>query len=106
MTGPPRARRAGRLAVRFTSAGRVHHHGLVSELVGRARHAGLAGATVLEEEAAPGPSGGSHRHHERHFVLLVVDDEEKVRAFAGSLDDLEGVEVRIDPVTAWRAEGR
>ena len=55
------------------------------EIVGRARRAGLAGATVLKGGAG---FGAASRSHHVPVVVIIVDTEERITAFLPALDDL------------------
>ncbi len=100
--------RMQRLTIMLQSRDRVHHHSLATELLSRARHAGLAGATLLEAEQGQGRSGVVHRQHlfteDAPLSLLVVDDEAKIAAFLEDNAELlaEAIVVVAD-VAAFRA---
>jgi len=90
-----------------------HHHPVYTEIVHRAHHAGLAGASVIRGIEGFGKS--SHVHTTRILSLsedlpvaiVIVDTDEKIRAFLPQLDELvqEGL-VILDPVEVVRYVGR
>jgi uncharacterized protein len=90
-----------------------HHKPLYTEIVHRARAAGLAGATVLRGIEGYGASSRIHTSRilslsdDLPLVVIIVDAESKVRAFLPQLDELvaEGL-VIIDPVEVIRYIGR
>ncbi|HLX86947.1 MAG TPA: DUF190 domain-containing protein [Acidimicrobiales bacterium] len=77
---------ARRLTVFLHSRDHVGHHTLVVELLRRARHIGVHGATVVRAGSGFGHSG--HRHATHVFAedapetLVVVDRADLVDAFA------------------------
>ena len=90
-----------------------HHHPVYTEIVHRAHHAGLAGASVIRGIEGFGKS--SHVHTTRILSLsedlpvaiVIVDTDEKIRAFLPQLDELvsEGL-VILDPIEVHRYVGR
>ncbi|MCA1842356.1 MAG: DUF190 domain-containing protein [Actinobacteria bacterium] len=78
------------------------HQPLYTELVSRARSAGLAGATVLR--GAEGFGAGAHLHRAHVFalseelpvVVIIVDEAERIEAFMPVVDELvtEGLVMR------------
>jgi hypothetical protein len=90
-----------------------HHKPLFTEIVHRAHHAGLAGASVLRGIEGYGASSRIHTtrllslSEDLPVVIVIVDTEERIRAFLPQLDDLvtEGL-VIIDPVEVIRYVGR
>ena len=90
-----------------------HHKPLYHEIVSRAHHAGLAGASVLR--GIEGYGAGSRIHTSRLLSLtedlplavIIVDQEDRIRAFLPQLDELvtEGL-VILDPVEVIRYVGR
>ena len=90
-----------------------HHKPLYHEIVSRAHHAGLAGASVLR--GIEGYGAGSRIHTSRLLSLtedlplavIIVDQEDRIRAFLPQLDELvtEGL-VILDPVDVIRYVGR
>jgi PII-like signaling protein len=101
--------RALRLTIFIGELDRWHHRPLVSEIVHRAREAGLAGATVLR--GVEGFGTGSMIHTTRllslsddlPLIIVIVDDEPRIRDFLPQLDELviEGLVV-LDEVEAIR----
>jgi len=89
-----------------------HHKPLYHEIVSRAHHAGLAGASVLR--GIEGYGAGSRIHTSRLLSLsedlplavIIVDQEDRIRAFLPQLDELvtEGL-VILDPVEVIRYAG-
>jgi len=65
------------------------------EIAQRARSGGMAGTTVLQALFGFGRSPHTHRKHvledEQSLVLEIVDEEDRLRAFASSLDDIDGI---------------
>ena len=90
-----------------------HHKPLYHEIVSRAHHAGLAGASVLR--GIEGYGAGSRIHTSRLLSLtedlplavIIVDQEDRIRAFLPQLDELvtEGL-VILDPVEVIRYVAR
>lgn len=108
--------RPGETALRLTiylgEADQWHHRPLYSEIVRRARAAGLAGAAVVR-----GLEGFGTRHHihtsrvlslseDLPLIVVIVDDEVKIRDFLPELDGLveEGLAVldRVEVVHVGR----
>ncbi|HEY3687662.1 MAG TPA: DUF190 domain-containing protein [Streptosporangiaceae bacterium] len=89
------------------------HHPLYSEIVRRARAAGLAGASVFR--GLEGFGASSHIHTSRllslsqdlPLAIVIVDVEERVSEFLLELDELidEGL-VTLEPVQVYRYVGR
>ena len=108
LTGPAR-----RLTVFVGESDRYDHHALATEIVSRARAAGLAGATVLR--GIEGFGASNHLHTTRMLslsddlpvVIVIVDSAEHVDAFMPQLDELisEGL-VIVDEVEIVRYVGR
>jgi uncharacterized protein len=108
LTGPAR-----RLTIFVGESDQFHHHPLYTEIVHRAHHAGLAGATVIR--GIEGFGASSHIHTTRFLSLsqdlpvaiIVVDERERIDAFLPQLDELvtEGL-VIIDDVEVIRYVGR
>ncbi|HLX50729.1 MAG TPA: DUF190 domain-containing protein [Streptosporangiaceae bacterium] len=90
-----------------------HHKPLYTEIVHRAHHAGLAGASVLRGIEGYGASSRIHTSRilslsgDLPLAIIIVDAEDKIRAFLPQLDELvtEGL-VTIDPVEVIRYVGR
>lgn len=102
-----------RLTIFIGEADRWHHRPLYTEIVHRAHHAGLAGASVLRGMEGYGASSRIHTNRllslseDLPIVVVIVDAEERVRAFLPQLDELvtEGL-VTLDPVEVVRYVGR
>lgn len=90
-----------------------HHKPLYTEIVHRAHHSGLAGASVLRGIEGYGASSRIHTarllslSEDLPVAIVIVDSEERIREFLPQLDDLvtEGL-VIIDPVEVIRYVGR
>jgi PII-like signaling protein len=90
-----------------------HHKPLYHEIVSRAHHAGLAGASVLRGIEGYGASSRIHTtrllslSEDLPVAVIIVDQEDRIRAFLPQLDELvtEGL-VIIDPVEVIRYVGR
>ncbi|MDA8343346.1 MAG: DUF190 domain-containing protein [Actinomycetota bacterium] len=101
---PAPARRPGRrLTVHCDTRDHSGRASLVTELLQRARRAGLAGATVFEAVAGFGASGRTHRTHllsdDAPVTFVVVDTPERIDAFVEDVADLlTGVLVSIADV--------
>ena len=102
-----------RLTIFIGESDRWHHRPLYTEIVHRAHHAGLAGASVLRGIEGYGASSRIHTNRllslseDLPIVVVIVDAEERVRAFLPQLDELvtEGL-VTLDPVEVVRYVGR
>ena len=108
MTGPPvppaeptapYPRHPGtRVSIHVTVQDRSGHRSLTTELLQRARRAGVAGATVFRAVEGFGASGRTHRTHlvgeDAPVAVVVVDRPEVVEAFLSELGGLlDGVRV-------------
>jgi PII-like signaling protein len=90
-----------------------HHKPLYHEIVMRARHAGLAGASVFRGIEGYGASSLVHTtrllslSEDLPIAVVIVDAAERVRAFLPELDELvaEGL-VLVDEVEVIRYVGR
>jgi PII-like signaling protein len=90
-----------------------HHKPLYHEIVSRAHHAGLAGASVLRGIEGYGASSRIHTSRllslseDLPLAVIIVDQEDRIRAFLPQLDELvtEGL-VILDPVEVIRYVGR
>lgn len=90
-----------------------HHKPVYSEIVHRARKAGLAGASVFRGIEGFGASSLIHTQRllslseDLPVAVVIVDDEEKIRAFLPQLDELvtEGL-VILDDCEVIRYVGR
>ncbi|MGW4895628.1 DUF190 domain-containing protein [Kitasatospora sp. NPDC004240] len=105
--------RALRLTVLVGENDRWHHRPLYSEIVHRARDAGLAGASVFRGIEGFGASSLVHTarllslSEDLPVAVVIVDAEPKVRAFLPRLAELEvsGL-VTLDPCEVVRYAGR
>ncbi|MFG2909623.1 DUF190 domain-containing protein [Kitasatospora sp. NPDC048286] len=106
-----------RLTVLVGESDRWHHRPLYSEIVHRARAAGLAGASVFRGIEGFGASSLVHTtrllslSEDLPVAVVIVDEEERVRAFLPQLDGMvaEGLVLldRCEVVTyAGREPGR
>jgi PII-like signaling protein len=105
--------RASRLTIFIGEDDQYHHQPLYSEIVQRARRAGLAGASVFR--GIEGFGASSHIHTSRllslsqdlPLAIVIVDDEQRISEFVTQLDELidEGL-VIIDEVEVYRYVGR
>ncbi|GAB7181728.1 DUF190 domain-containing protein [Kitasatospora sp. Ki12] len=83
-----------RLTVLVGESDRWHHRPLYSEVVHRARAAGLAGASVFRGIEGFGASSLVHTtrllslSEDLPVAVVIVDEEERVRAFLPELDGL------------------
>jgi PII-like signaling protein len=81
---------AVRLTVTIGAHEHARHHLLATELLARARRAGLAGATLLSADA--------------HLQLVIVDSDAAITTFvAANADALAGASIEVEPVRAYRA---
>lgn len=96
-----------RPARRMTLLMTVHDHrgrrGLATEILRRARRAGLAGVTVFEATEGFGGTGHVHRGHlasdDAPLAVVAVDDPAAVDAFLESVAGLlDGVRVVLSDV--------
>jgi uncharacterized protein len=75
---------------------------LYTEIVSRARKAGLAGATVLQGSEGFGADALMHRAHafglsqQRRVVIIIVDAPDRIEAFMPQVEDVvqEGLVMR------------
>lgn len=83
-----------RLTVLIGESDRLHHRPLYSEIVHRAREAGLAGASVFRGIEGFGASSLVHTtrllslSEDLPVAVVIVDEEERVRAFLPQLDGM------------------
>ena len=90
-----------------------HHKPLYHEIVSRAHHAGLAGASVLRGIEGYGASSRIHTSRllslseDLPLAVIIVDQEDRIRAFLPQLDELvtEGL-VILDQVEVIRPTPR
>lgn len=98
------AARAVRLSIYIGESDRHGHTPLHTEIVGRARSAGLAGATVLRGIEGFGASSVIHTSRlltlseDLPVVVVIVDTPERIDGFLPQLDELveQGLVVRED----------
>jgi PII-like signaling protein len=105
-------RLAGRGEMLTIFVGETDRHGhqpLYTEIVSRARKAGLAGATVLQGAEGFGAAAHLHRAHafalsqDLPVVIVIVDSPDRIEAFMPVVDELvqegfvmrEGLEVLV-----------
>lgn len=104
---------AVRLTVMVGESDTYHHKPVFTEIVHRAHHAGLAGATVLRGIEGFGPSRHIHTtrilslSEDLPVVVVIVDTRERIEDFLPQLDDLEieGL-VTLEPCEVVRSVGR
>jgi uncharacterized protein len=102
-----------RLTVFLGEDDQWRHKPLYTEIVHRARTAGLAGATVLRGVEGYGASSRIHTtrllslSEDLPVVIVIVDTESKIRSFVPQIEELinEGL-VMVDPVEVIRYTGR
>jgi uncharacterized protein len=93
---------AVRLSIYVGESDRYQHHPLYTEIVRRARAAGLAGATVLRGVEGFGASSVIHTarlltlSEDLPMVVVLIDSPERIEGFLPELDELiaEGLVVR------------
>ncbi|WP_046315936.1 DUF190 domain-containing protein [Mycobacterium sp. UM_Kg1] len=108
LTGP-----ALRLTVLLGESDTWHGKPVFSEIVHRARRAGLAGATVFRGIEGYGASSAIHTtrllslSEDLPVSVVIVDDAERIRAFLPELDELvSGGLILLDDVEVVRHVGR
>ncbi|SHL31506.1 DUF190 domain-containing protein [Actinacidiphila paucisporea] len=85
-----------RMTVLLGESARWHHKPVYTEIVHRARRAGLAGASVFHGVEGFGSSSVIHTarllslSEDLPVAVVVVDTEERVRGFLPELDELVG----------------
>lgn len=83
-----------RLSVYLNAYDHVGHHALMGELMTRARHLPVAGATVLRGTEGYGRSEQLHRPHllgkDAPMQLVVVDTAEQIERYRTVIADLIG----------------
>ncbi|MGH9214199.1 MAG: DUF190 domain-containing protein [Acidimicrobiales bacterium] len=102
-----------RLTIFVGETDQYHHHPLYTEIVRRAHHAGLAGATVVRGREGYGASRHVHTtrilslSEDLPVVVIIVDTTERIDGFLPVLDELitEGLVVR-EPVEIVKYVGR
>jgi uncharacterized protein len=105
--------RASRLTIFIGEDDQYHHKPLYSEIVKRARKAGLAGASVFRGIEGFGASSQIHTSRllslsqDLPLAIVIIDDEERINEFVTQLDELidEGL-VILDEVEVYRYVGR
>ena len=80
-------------------------------VAGRAREAGLAGATVLQAVIGFGRTAHLHTRRlledDQSVVVEIVDEEQKLRAFAAALADLPDIGlITLEAVEVLRSPSR
>lgn len=100
---------AKRLTIFIGESDHYRHHSLSSEIVDRARRAGLAGCSVFRGAAGFGATGHLHTAHllslseDLPIAIVIVDAPERVEAFLPQLDELvTGGLVILDDVDVIR----
>ena len=103
---------AKRLTIYVGESDRHHHHSLVSEIVERARHAGLAGCSVFHGTAGFGATGHLHTarllslSEDLPVAIVIIDTPDRIAAFLPQLDELvTGGLVTLDDVEVVRYVG-
>lgn len=100
---------AKRLTIFIGESDHYRHHALSSEIVDRARRAGLAGCSVFRGTAGFGATG--HLHSARllslsedlPLAIVIIDSAERIDAFVPQLDELiTGGLVMLDDVDVIR----
>jgi len=88
--------RACRLTVYVGNADIEHHRSLSGEILHRAHHAGLHGATTLHGIEGFGHSGKIHGTPKwtlvdrTPIIVHIIDSPERIRAFLPQLDEFAG----------------
>lgn len=102
-----------RLTVLVGESDRWHHKPLYTEIVHRARAAGLAGASVFHGIEGFGASSLIHTarilslSEDLPVAVVIVDDPDRIRAFLPELDGLvSGGLAIVDEVEVIRYVGR
>lgn len=94
-----------RLSLTMMAHDHSGHHALSTEVLARARHAKMAGATVLA--GRPSQPGAHHGHllgENSPLRILIVDTEPKITAFVEQLSDLSpSLVLVVEDVRAFRA---
>ena len=93
---------ASRLTIFVGETDQWHHRPLYTEIVHRAHHAGLAGATVLRGIEGYGASSRIHTHRlvslstDLPVAVIIVDTPDRIDAFVPALDELvaDGLVIR------------
>ena len=100
---------AKRLTIFIGESDHYRHHSLSSEIVDRARRAGLAGCSVFRGTAGFGATGHLHTAHllslseDLPMAIVIVDAPDRIEAFLPQLEDLvSGGLVILDDVDVIR----
>ncbi len=100
---------AKRLTVFIGESDHHHHHALSTEIVQRARDAGMAGCSVFRGSEGYGATGHLHTarllslSEDLPIAIVIVDDAERIDAFLPHLDELvTGGLVILDDVQVIR----
>jgi PII-like signaling protein len=89
LSGPAR-----RLTIFVGESDHYHHHSLVSEIVDRARRAGLAGCSVFRGTEGFGATGHLHTtrllslSEDLPVAIVVIDAAERIEQFLPQLEEL------------------
>src|SRR4051794_19320757 len=85
---------AKRLTIFVGESDHYRHHSLTSEIVDRARHAGVAGCSVFRGSEGFGATGHLHTarllslSEDLPVAIVIIDAEASIREFLPTLDDL------------------
>jgi PII-like signaling protein len=103
---------AKRLTIFIGESDHYRHHSLASEIIDRARRAGLAGCSVFRGTAGFGATGHLHTVHllslseDLPVAIVIVDDPRRIDEFLPQLDELvTGGLVILDDVEVIRYVG-
>jgi PII-like signaling protein len=103
---------AKRLTILIGESDRHHHHSLCSEIVERARGAGLAGCSVFRGSEGFGATGHLHTarllslSEDLPVAIVIIDEPERIAEFLPQLDELvTGGLVTLDDVDVIRYVG-
>jgi PII-like signaling protein len=86
--------RAKRLTIFIGESDHYRHHSLTSELIDRARRAGLAGCSVFRGTDGFGATGHLHTAHllslseDLPVAIVIIDAPERIEQFLPQLDEL------------------
>lgn len=101
-----------RMTVYLRVSARWHHRPVYSEIVQRARDAGLAGASVFHGDEGFGRAEHLHTTHlfslngSAPCAVIIIDAEERIRAFLPRVEEvLEDGIVYLEPVEILRYAG-
>ncbi len=85
---------AKRITIFIGESDHYHHHSLTSEILERARKAGLAGCSVFRGSAGFGATGHLHTarllslSEDLPVAIVIIDAAERIEAFLPHLDEL------------------